>query len=208
MKSIGEFLKEGRHREKRSLAWLEEKTKIKKEFLQALEDEKWANLPGFTVVTGFVKSVTSALDLDEKRAVAILKRDYPPKKVEVNPQPDVADKFTWNPKLTFVVGIGIVLVVVLGYLVFQYVKFVSPPKLTVDEPKQGQEVTLGEVRVAGKTSPGATLTINNQPALVDEKGDFETEIEVVENTSEIVVVAKSRSSRETKINRQIVVKSD
>ena len=208
MKSIGEFLKEGRDQKKRSLSWLEEKTKIKKLFLQALENEKWTALPDFTVVTGFVKSVASALELDEKRAVAILKRDYPPKKIEINPQPDVADKFSWSPKLTFLVGIAIVLIGVAGYLGIEYVKFVTPPRLVIEEPKEGQKITPGEVRVKGKTSPGATMTINNQPVLVGEEGDFEAEIEVVQDTSVIVIIAKSRSGKETTLSRQIIVESE
>ena len=57
MLSIGELLKQGRLKKKISLVKLEEKTKIKKEFISAIEREEWANLPDYPTVLGFVKTL-------------------------------------------------------------------------------------------------------------------------------------------------------
>lgn len=78
MISIGNYLKEARLKKKYSLAHVEGITKIKREFLEAIESQEWNKLPAFPVVSGFVKSIAKSLDLDEIQVVAFLRRDYPP----------------------------------------------------------------------------------------------------------------------------------
>lgn len=203
MKTAGEIIKEARVKKKYSRARLESETKIKKEFIEALEQEDWGRLPEYPVVSGFVKNLSEALSLDRRRMMAVLRRDYPPKTLDVNPKPDVTNKFMWSPRLTFLLGVFIIIVVILGYLSLQYSRFVRPPELEVSKPTEGQAVTDIKVMVSGKTDPDATVKINNQPILVSEEGDFEAEIEISENTQEIEVHSISRSGKETVIRRKI-----
>lgn len=203
MKTIGNIIKETRTNKKISLDRLESETKIKKEFLVAIEKENWIGLPDLPVLTGFVKNIAAFLGLNQNQLTAMLRRDYPPRKLAINPKPDVADKFTWTPKLTFYVGAFIIAVLILGYLVFQYAKFVRPPALSVLRPKEGVEVTTSLVRVEGKTDPNATVKVNNQPVLINEDGAFSVDIEIFEKTDEIVVVATSRTGKETVVRRTI-----
>jgi cytoskeletal protein RodZ len=204
MKTIGGAIKEARTRKKYSLSKLEEVTKIKKDFISALEKEDWGSLPEFPVLSGFVKSIAGALGAGEKSLLALLRRDYPPKALSINPKPDVGDKFVWSPKLTFAVGVGVIMVLVLGYLGIQYKKFISPPSLSVLEPKEEQIVKERRVKVTGKTDGDAIVKINNQPVLLDSEGNFEAEIEIFEGTDEIVVKAQSRAGKETVVRRKII----
>lgn len=206
MKTVGKFLKEARVSKKCSLSFLEEKTKIKKEFIGALEKEDWQTLPEFPVVLGFVKSLASQLKLDRNFATALLKRDYPPKSLNINPKPDVDGKMFWTPKHTFFVGIAAVLTLVMGYLGLQYYRFTSPPALAIIEPKEGTIVKTNELVVYGKTDPDVVLKINNQPVLLDDEGKFTAKIEIAKTTKEITVIAKSRAGKETVIRRTIEVR--
>jgi cytoskeletal protein RodZ len=205
MKTIGQIIKEARLKKKLSLKKVEDITKIKSSFIWAIEKEKWEILPPFPTVLGFVKSLSLILDVDEKMAVAVLKRDYVPKKLDINPRPDVGSRFIWSPKLTFALGVGAVALVTLGYLVFQYVRFISPPSLTVESPKEGQIIKGSDVLVFGSTDSDAKITVDNQPVLVDQEGKFSVSIGIIQNTKEIDVVAVSRSGKSTTIRRTIVV---
>jgi len=203
MKTIGIFLKEARVKKRFSQEKIANETKIKKEFIISIEKENWEALPEYPVVIGFVKKISKYLKLDERQAVAFLRRDYPPRVLPVNPKPDVAKKFMWSPKLTFIVRIAMIAATVLGYLAFQYSSFVSPPKLIVDEPREEQVVKQNTLIVSGKTDQDATMKINNQPTLVEEDGSYKAEIEIFEGTEEIVVRAVSRSGKETVVRRKI-----
>ena len=204
MKTIGEIIKEARVRRKYSLARLEEKTKIKKEFIENIEEEKWQKLPEYPVISGFVKSLAAALEIESEMAAALLRRDYPPKTLPINPKPDVSKEFRWSPKLTFIVAVALVIILILGYLGFQYIDFVSPPRLTVSSPEENETVTTSQVLVEGTTDANATLEVNNQPVLVNEDGSFLVELEIDEETREITIKAVSRSGKEMVVQRRII----
>jgi len=205
MKTIGQILKEARLSKGYSLHYVEEKTKIKKSFIESIENQKWESLPAFPTVLGFVKSISGVLGVDEKTAIATLKRDYPPQKLRISPKPDAVSKFSWNPKLTFIVGIAVVLIVVFGYLIFQYIQFISPPRLSVDSPKENQVIMGNSVLVFGTTNSDAKVTVNNQPVIVGDDGKFSVTINIVPETKEIKISAISRSGKETDVSRTIEV---
>lgn len=204
MKTIGEVIREFRVKKHFSHSDLERETKIKKEFLVAIEKENWVKLPEYPVVQGFIKNIAEVLSLNKAQAIALLRRDYPPKSLKINPNPDLKEKFTWSPRLTFISGVIVVFLLIIGYLGFQYANFVKAPALTVESPKDGEVVQTERLRVVGKTTPDSTVRVNNQPAFVDESGNFLTEVEVFEGTTEVVIKAVSRSGKETVISRNIV----
>ncbi len=203
MITVSRLLRQARRAQGLTYEKLARKTRIKSVFLEAIEHEQWHNLPEYPVVLGFVRNIGATLDLDEDKVAAFLRRDYPQKKLAVNPKPDIAKEFHWNPKLTFFIGVLAILLVVIGYLLFQYAKFSSPPVLTVNTPSENQIVENKNLKVSGKTDLDATVKVNNQPVLVGDKGEFETEIEIFEGTREIKVISRSRSGKETTISRKI-----
>lgn len=205
MKTIGETLKEARIAKKYSLDDLSEETKIKKEFLRFIEANRWEKLPASTVVSGFVKNMASSLNLSRDKVMAMYRRDYPPRMGMINPKPDVEKRVGWSPRLTFFLGVGAVVLLVAGYLGFQYYKFSRPPKLTVVSPKQGETVREERLRVIGETDMEATVSVNNQPVYLDEEGKFSEEIEVNEDMKAVKVKAVSRAGKETVVEIPVVV---
>src|SRR3989344_8424323 len=182
MNTVGQILKEARFKKDISLIKLSNLTKIKREFIVMIEKNDWDNLPEFPVVSGFVKNIANSLGLSVDNTNAILRRDYPPKKLIINPKPDVTSKFSWSPKLTFAVGVGILILLVLGYLGFEYRKFIMPPELEIVNPKNNEIVLNSKVKVSGKTTTDVSLTINNQPIILDQEGGFTTELEITKET--------------------------
>lgn len=198
MKTVGKFLEDARVEKNFSKKLLEERTRIKHDFIDAIEKERWDKLPGFAVVAGFVKSIAHTLEIEERQAIALLRRDYPPeKRVIVSPKRDIEKKFYWGPKYTFFVGVVVVFMIVAGYLGLQYKKFVSPPVLVVETPIEDQVVDDRFLTVSGLTDPETSVKVNNQPAIVDDQGKFTTDIEIGETTTEVAIVAVSRAGRET-----------
>lgn len=204
MKNIGEVVKEARLKRKLSRQQLESKTKIREEFIEALEKLDWDSLPEYPVVTGFVKNIAGTLGLKEENLTALLRRDYPPKNLSVNPKPEPKDTFKWSPRLTFLTVVGLLLITVSIYLGVSYLNFIKPPLLEVQEPVEGQLVSGQSLAVRGITNPEAFIEVNNQPVLIEDDGYFETEIEISAETREVVIVAKSRSGKETVVHRKIV----
>jgi len=205
MKTIGLVLREARIKKKISKRELEELTRIKSGFVDRIEREQWSLLPEFPVVLGFTKSMAGFLGLEVSQVTALLRRDYPPQKAVQSPKPDVGRQFVWTPKLTFLLGSVLIILAILSYLGFQYIKFTSPPFLSVVEPRDEQVIKTRSLEVWGKTDPGATIRVNNQPVLVSQTGEFKTEIDVSDQTQIIEIKAVSRAQKETTVTRQIKV---
>jgi len=209
MTSVGTIFKKARKSKDLSLNEVEQETHIKSEFVEAIEETKWSQLPEFTVVTGFVKNLSSFYGLDRNKMVALLRRDYPPKPVTINPKPDLEDrKLVWKPKFTFLLGVLALILVVGGYLGYQYYMFSQPPKLEIFVPNEGQVIYQRSITVTGKTNQDAVVTVNNQPTLMHEDSTFKAEVNVDENTSKIEIKAISRSGKETIEIRNIEVELD
>ncbi len=203
MKKIGEILKEARRHKGYSHKDLENITKIKVDFIENIEEEKWKNLPSFPTVLGFIKSISGTLGLNEKMTVAVFKRDYSLSKPDINPKKDAATKPGWNPRTTFILGIVLVVLSILGYLSFQYASFASPPKVSVESPIDGQIVNGNTVKVFGSTQLDVKIMVDNQPVLVDKDGKFFVDIGITKDTKQIVITAQSRSGKTTTISRRI-----
>lgn len=198
MKTLGDHLRQVRKVRKITIKDLSEKTKIKKSFLSAIEKGHWNKLPEFPIVVGFVKSISNALDINTESLVKLLKRDYPPKELKVNPNPEIKKEFRFGPRLAFLSGVVLIVLAILGYLAFQYSQFIKPPKLKVNTPTEDQIVFENVLVVSGETEPNVSIIVNDQPAFVDEEGNFYTELDVTGNLEIVDIVAKSRSGQETK----------
>lgn len=207
MKTIGEVVKDARVRKKYSVKRLEEITKIKSDFIESIEKQDWKALPNFSTTLGFVKSIAGTLGINEKSAVAVFKRDYPPRAQATSPKPDAVSKFIWSPKLTFALGVGIALVFILGYLGIQYSEFISPPSLKIEAPKEDEVVQGKYVVVSGTTDTDAKIIVNNQAVLVSPDGKFLVGLDVALETKEIEIKAIGRSGKETVVKRKISVES-
>ena len=208
MHTIGEFLKNTRKKNGYTREDVAKGTKIKKSFIVAIENEEWNKLPEYTVVAGFVKNIASFLNEDTNKAIALLRRDYPPKSVSVSPKPDVSDKFVWGPRLTFFVGATVVVLTIIIYLSVQYFSFISPPSLSVSTPNENETISIKVIEVVGVTDPDATIEVNGQSALVDQDGNFIEEIEVAQGLDKITIKAVSRSGKETVVERNVIVSLD
>lgn len=205
MKSVGELLKGARQRKKLSRQFLEARTKIKKEFIEALENSWWGKLPEYPITVGFVKSLCSALDVDENKALAILRRDFPQKSLRINPKPDSINRFSLTPATAFAGFTSIVLIAVLLYLSRQFFYFIKPPFIEVASPVDGQIVESTSLYVNGVVDPESSLSANNQPIRVNKDGSFGSELPIYEETKQIEFVVKSRSGKESVLVRKIEV---
>src|SRR6185436_16028009 len=115
MISCGNYFHEARIGRELSLSDVEQKTKIRHEFVNNIELQKWDKLPEYPVLLGFIKNLSRFYEMDENKAIALFRRDYPPQKnMFISPKAIEKKEFSWNPRLTFVLGIATILLIVGG----------------------------------------------------------------------------------------------
>lgn len=206
MKTAGELLKEKRLTKELDLDFVAQKTKIKLEYLQAIENSDFATLPSGTFAKGFLRNYATFLHLNPDTIVAMFRRDTTVNdKGEIIPR-GLIDPVGGKPKFLSVPLIltTIITIVFLGFLAIQLVAWWSLPKLKLIAPQNGD--TYGEkVTIKGVASRDATVSVAGQLVIVDENGQFSLDLVFPGGTHSIIVEAKNRQGKSTLLERTFTV---
>jgi cytoskeletal protein RodZ len=211
MRTVGQILKEEREKKFYTLDEIEKITKIRKELLQALEEGHYSKLPPATFVQGFIKNYGKFLGLNTEKLLAVFRREFsegknPPRVLESLKNPIEDKKLKVTPRRVLVGMVFTLVLIFFIYLWFQYRSLVGSPMLDLSSPVDQLTTSAQEVEIKGKTDPEAKVTINDQEITTDQSGSFFQKIELSENVNNIVIIATSKSGKQTKLQRTIFLK--
>lgn len=206
MKTSGDLLKEKRVSKELSLGDVTAKTKIKIEYLEAIENSNFASLPSSTFAKGFLRNYATFLHLNPDTIVAMFRRDFTQnEKGEIIPRGLVSPLGT-KPKF-FTVGLiltSIATLAFLGFLGFQLLSWWSLPNIKLVQPQNGD--TYGEkVTFKGTTERDATVKVNDQQVIVDQNGQFTLDLVFPSGTHSIIVEAENRRGKKILLERTFTV---
>lgn len=208
---VGAKFREARIRQRLTLEKVSESTKIRKEFLEAIESGEYKVIPSSAYAYGFVRNYAQFLDLPEDHMIALFKREYDvSKNYEVLPKglpkmdniPMKGIRIGRNPLIIF----GILIFIVL-FILFQYKDAIFSPQLNVYQPKDKSEISSSEVEVRGSTDANSVVYVDNNLVSVDNDGNFRKVIAVFPGKSMITIKSVNRFGRESIDQRHILVKT-
>lgn len=75
--------------------------------------------------------------------------------------------------------------------------------LSLTEPEDGAQVDGTEVKVAGKTAPGAVVSVDDAVVLADKQGYFSVVVDLEESPHTIEVVASDAEGNEVDLTRTV-----
>lgn len=208
MKTAGSLLKEAREASNISLSDIAKKTRIREEYLAAIERDDYSQLPSGPFVRGFLRTFASEVGVNGDTVVATYRRDFGAQKDE-----GIIPKGLLNPirrKMRFMVnpllfGISIVALVVFVFVAYQWISFVKPPQLRVLDPVENLQ-TNSSVLVRGQTTSDAIVTVNQNPVATDQDGNFTTQLELAKGDQIVIVEAATRNGKSSVVRRMISVK--
>ncbi len=156
----------------------ERDTKIRARYLGALERGDYGELPGSVYTKGFLRNYALYLGLDADEILLQWRRERGDGSAQTEPTINVPKPLT-APRQGFTFSIGLLVAAALavgvllfiGYLGFQVLRFSRPPEVAVTDPATAVS-TVDETAVAytlrGTSDPGATVSIaiaGGQPVL-------------------------------------------
>lgn len=209
-KQVGEMLKEEREKYRLTLDEVAKRTRIRAEYIQALEESRFQDLPAAPFVKGYIKTYAKLLGLTYQPLIALLRRDYKESaKGALIPReffaPVMQDRLRWSPVTFIALAAVCVFMTLFGYVGIQWYTLNKPPELTITTPTE-KAVVASKVIVSGKTHPEATVLVNLQPVSLQQSGTFETEVFIPrEGVSTITIEAADRRGRTTIEQRTVVV---
>lgn len=208
MVRLGQRLQQQRIQRKQSLEEIAKELKIKAIFLSAIERGEYSKLPSPAYAQGFVRNYASYLGLPKAEITALFKREFDEKKaMKVLPDAMVkTEEFPvhrWHIQQSIIMFVGFILII-LGYLFFQYREAILPPSLSVSSPASGSKTTQN-ITVTGNADSNATVTVNGEPVTISPNGSFSKEIVLFPGNATISVKATNRFGKSSTVQKSINV---
>jgi len=209
MRTVGEILKSKRLEKKISLEEIQQATKIKASYLEAVEKNEFTKVPGGAPITkGFIRNYAQFLGLSPTEILAVFRRDFRESKSgEIIPhgyyEPLNQPRFAWNPRLTIFLGLAILFVSLTGYLFYQVFVTLGKPRLVVTLPGEGVMVKEPEIAIVGQSDPDATVLVGGDLVTITKEGDFKTRISLFPGENKIKIEAVSRRGKKSEILRKV-----
>lgn len=203
MKKVSETLKEEREKKGFTLLEIAKATKIKKGFLEAIEEGRLNDLPSESYALGFIKNYAEYLLLSPDKITALFRREYKREHQEILPGFRQDNKkfpqknFLSSKSLLIILS----LLVFFVYMFYQFSPLFFSPYLAISRPKNGEEFSDSVISVLGKTDPYAMLVIDGDEVTIGLDGSFKKSLFAFPGEKKISVVVKNRFGRET---RQII----
>ncbi len=209
-KTIGELLRDERESHRLPLRDLAKKTRIRVEYLQALEDNNFTVLPAATFVKGFIRSYARVFGFDPQPLIALLRRDFKesargiliPREFL---KPVITRKKVVNSVTGAVLTLSVVFLTLVSYVVYQWYSLQKPPFLEVLTPAEQARVAP-QTEVFGETVPEAVVTVNGIAVALQPDGSFRTEVSFSgEGPAAVTVQTTDRRGKSQTIQRMVIV---
>lgn len=204
-------LKDLRKSRRVSLKQMEERTKLSRKHLIALEKCNFEDLPsGEIYQKNFVRCYVRALGADPApylRQFLEEEAAYMKQECRVHPRQHVGfSKLSNIPALFRYLGATVVVAVLIGYLGIQVKHTVEPPALTLVSPQDGMISEEPRIMVQGATDKEVRISINGKDVVGDEEGQFEQVLELGPGLNTIVVTAETKHGKRSSETRHVVVR--
>src|SRR5438045_1431521 len=123
---IGPALRQARLARGKSIEEASRETRIRPEYLQALERESFESLIGDVYVRGFLRSYSSYLGLDADKVLTVYNRHFGPPRPTLpeplpgpvrghrSPHPHLPEAMRHHPSWTFLIGVALLALAVFG----------------------------------------------------------------------------------------------
>jgi cytoskeletal protein RodZ len=205
MKTAGDLLKDKRLLLELSLTDVAGRTKVKPEYLLALEESDFDKLPSAPVTKGFLKSYARVLHLNPDTLIAMYRRDYDEVMGEIVPH-GLIEPIAKKSRLFSVPFLLTIISVLsfLGFLAIQLFSWWSLPKLDLLQPIDGE--TYGEqITVKGITGPEVNIRVGDQTVLVNQNGEFSLDLKYPAGTHRLLIQASTRDGKTRLLERTFTV---
>ena len=210
MVTAGEVIKNKRESLAKDLNSVSVDTKIQKRFLEYIESNQFDKFDSKIFATGFIKIYSKYLGLDTEKILALYRRSTlvevknSNKKTSVNKK-SLLPKINISPKILAITTLAIFLLLTIGYVGYQIYKFQTPPTLTIVQPTDGYITKEESTVLKGITQDSVLIDVNDKKVDVNSKGEFETEIFLIEGVNTINIRALKSSNSNLETNKTLKV---
>lgn len=209
--TLGKILSRKRKRMKLSILEVEMATKIRSKYLIALEQDDWFSLPAHTYTKGFVSRYAKFLGLDQVKIMKCYREErinFTNTTNLINPTSKLEEKrFLITPKVVIPSVIGLALVAIFSFIIYQVYGFAAAPALVLTSPDNNSVYENELIDIRGVTDGEASVYINDEEITVSSEGKFVREFKLHSGVNVIEVRAVNKAEKEKSITYTVEYKN-
>lgn len=206
MKKVGEILRTARLEKGIELAQIEKDTRIRRSYLEAIENEKWEIFSSRTYISGTIRNYARYLGLDGERVVAIFRRDFDELE-EIKFRKRVAKDYFQPTSIGWMkLGIFILIVIVTSYIGYQLKLFLTPPSIMITSPTTFVFQREEKVTIIGRTDKDATVFINSEQVFPDKSGSFTKDIPLPNDKNLLIIQVEGANGKKSILKKEFIRK--
>lgn len=211
---LGELFERRRKELRMSLESVERTTHIRVKYLELIESGDYANLEDNVYSKGYVKNYADLLGFDTKAILRIysqerhdyeLAQNIKPGKKKASLKPIDHQTFTLTPKTFLIILASLFLIIIVGYVGWQFSKLSSPPIINLSN-RDRSSVSSSFVIVSGEVDSGSDVFINDSPILTSPDGSFSDKVLLADGINQIKISARNKFGKESA--KTIIVDAD
>lgn len=189
---------------------LAKKTHIRVEYVKALEEGRFDDLPAPVYVHGFLRVIAVVLSTRSEQLITLYDREIGIKE-NTDKKESIKTTVATGPRASKIhlyqafltprqVFSAASIALAFGGIFYLYTvlhSFVGAPFVVIATPMDGITVEMAEVSVKGTTDPAAVLFIGGEDVIVGQDGHFETQVFLREGVNDIVIRSTNRFDKTT-----------
>ncbi|MBW7953342.1 helix-turn-helix domain-containing protein [Candidatus Dojkabacteria bacterium] len=211
LRTIGSMLKDRRKERGLKISQISEITKIRGEYLSALEEGSYDIFPSEVYLKGFLKNYAKFLGINTDRAIAIYRRERDYKKQEpiITSTEKIQDKtlnLTITPAKVITLSIVVAVILAVGYVGSYIGRVFNEPDLRIVAPisiQAGSEdsvrTTEDSIKIEGLVEVGSLLTINGQRFQTNNFERFTETLDLQSGLNQFTIIAESQFGRKSEV---------
>lgn len=205
--TLGERLRQARLAKNLKIEEVAKSLGIRREYLEALEEERYDRLPSGLYGKSFLKKYASCLGFKSKniKEEAAAFADNSSEDDPFSQKIVKKNKFIIFPRLVRNILLAAAVLACLLYLIFYSKKVIMPPELTITQPAGNLLIKENSFTITGQTEAEAEVRINDAVVLNNDRGSFSQTINLKRGVNTLTITAKKKYSRARTEVRQILV---
>ena len=203
---FAKLLSSARLEKKLELEFVSQKLGIRKDYLEAMENNRLDLIPSGIYKKSYLKKYANFINLKDE----LITKRINDLKEEEKEDPFSKKVVSKNnllvfPKIIKIILFSLAILFCILYLLFYLRKIANPPKLIITYPESNLLTKERSVTIIGETDTEVELKINDELILSNTNGKFSRTINLKTGMNNIVIKAKKKYSRENVIIKQILV---
>lgn len=207
MLTVGEILKKERQNKGMTLDDVEKHLRVRIKYLRAIETNDWNFFTSKIYVEGLLKNYAKLLGIDHKKIQAFFRRDYE-KKEDLKFNKNVDQGYlTPETRKLLRFGFSLIIVIFLGYFIYQLNIYFAPPKLSIITPKTDTFTVEKRIEIVAKTDKDTLVYVTGERVFQNDEGIFKYQIPLNEGLNRVVFELTGANGKKTRLEKVFTKKT-